>query len=189
MGLVLACLMILAQSAGADILSRVVPNKWTEQVLPENEPEPYYPEYTADDPLAQAQIQINAGQYRRALVTLIKVDAAKSAFLRGQALADLGRYDAALGVLTATDAPTLVLRADLLGRLERYPEAISLLQKVAADQPQSIPAHFYLGWYLEKSGDFAGRWRRIHGSPIRRRVLPISGVAIRIISRTPGTSC
>jgi len=146
----------------SDLLRRTIPGKWLEPLLPETDPEPNYPDYVRADPLARAQAQVKAGQYKRALVTLSKISPTKPhnqvALLKGRSLAALGRADEALAILSvadvADDEQVSTLRGDILGRLERYPEAIDALQKTIAAHPQSIAAHFYLGWYTEKSGDY-----------------------------------
>jgi len=147
-----------------DVLSRTIPGKWIEPLVPESDPEPYYPEYDRDDLLARAALQVNVGQYRRALATLGKVPPDKSpaqtALLKAKSLAALGRFDQALDVLArpdlAGDLPAQVLHADVLGQLERYPESLALLDQLAAKNPASVPVHFLLGWYRERSGDEDG---------------------------------
>lgn len=161
---ILVCLCAVlagAPARGDDLLPRTIPGKWLEEMVPERDPEPYYPDYVAHDPLAKAKIQLGVGQYRRALVTLAKTDAIKSppwqiALAKVQALTALGRYDEALGLLNQPQLEIQVARADLLGRLERYPQAIGLLEQLVIQHPDSIAAHFYLGWYRERSGDYAG---------------------------------
>jgi cellulose synthase operon protein C len=143
--------------AHADSLSsRTVPDKWIEPFLPEDEPEPFYPDYAQNDPVARAEIQINAGQYRRGLATLSKVDPKKTVILRAKSLMALGRFDEAMAILSGHDSEAAILRADVLGKMERYADAIALLQKIVAANPQSIAAHYELGWYLQQSGDYDG---------------------------------
>jgi tetratricopeptide (TPR) repeat protein len=162
--LLLIALLLLSPSLARsdDLLSRTIPGKWIEPLVPESDPEPAYPEYYAKDLLAKASMQINAGQYRRALSTLGQVPPTKSpndvSVLKVKAMIALGRFDAALELLSkpelATFLPAEILHADLLGQLERYPESLDLLKKLADANPTSVPVHFYLGWYLEKSGDY-----------------------------------
>jgi cellulose synthase operon protein C len=153
-------LLIAAPASADDMLSRTIPGKWIEPLVPESDPEPYYPEYIRDDPLAKAAVQVNEGQYRRALATLNRMDPAKRTppedILKARALAALGRMDQAEALLKGPDLESQVLLADLLGQEEKYPQAIALLEQLTAANPESIAAHFYLGWYLEKSGDYDG---------------------------------
>jgi tetratricopeptide (TPR) repeat protein len=158
---VLAAMALTAVWArGDDMLSRTIPGKWIEPLVPESDPEPYYPEYIQDDPLARATEQVNAGQYRRALATLYRMDPGKSTpgalVVKARALAALGRVDQAEALLTGSDVESEVLLADLLGGEEKYPRALALLEQAAAANPESAAAHFYLGWYREKSGDYDG---------------------------------
>lgn len=152
----------IAPARADDLLTRTIPGKWIEPLIPESDPEPFYPEYDADNALAKAKIQVSAGQYRRALATLAKGGGIESkpdtALVKAHALAALGRYDEALSLLSrpefAGDVKLQTLRADLLGRLERYPQALAMLTQLIGAHPDSIAGHFYLGWYSEKSGDY-----------------------------------
>jgi tetratricopeptide (TPR) repeat protein len=158
-----AAVCTVAPARADDILTRTIPGKWVEPMIPENDPEPYYPEYDADNPLAKAKIQVNAGQYRRALATLAKADVApkskpEAALIKAEALAALGREPEALDLLAqpefASELKLQILRADLLGQLEQYPAALAMLNQLVAAHPTSIAAHYYLGLYSEKSGDY-----------------------------------
>jgi cellulose synthase operon protein C len=141
----LAVITLLAATAAAENLP-----------TPETDPEPYYPEYVRNDSLAKARIQVNAGQYRRALGTLAKVGSSiQTALVKADALAALGKYDAALDLLNHwDDLDTQILRAKLLGDMERYPQAIALLQQLVNANPSSIAVHFYLGWFRERAGNY-----------------------------------
>jgi tetratricopeptide (TPR) repeat protein len=154
--LVVLLIAVLSLSARADVLSRTIPGRWIDAIAPERDPEPYYPDYVRNDPPARAALQINVGQFRRALSTLSRLDPARTVLLRARAMIGLGRFEPALALLTQPDLETQLLRADLLGRMERYPEALSLLGTLIAAHPNSVAAHFYLGWYREQSGDFDG---------------------------------
>ena len=152
-----------AATRASGLADRTVPGKWLEPLVPESDAEPFYPEYVKD-PLGKARIQVNAGQYRRALATLARADASKTdpaaaAVVKAEALAALGKPEAADALLSkpdvADDADAVVERANVLGQMQHYPQAISLLNGVIARRPESIPAHFYLGWCQERSGDYA----------------------------------
>ena len=159
LGVALALISQVSVARADSLLSRSIPDKWVEPFLPEDEPEPFYPDYVKNDPLAKAEIQINAGQYRRALMTLSIVDPAKSRLPRARALIALGRFDEAMSILTGDDPQIQILRADLLGKMERYSDAIALLRKIVLANPQSVAAHYELGWYLQQSGDYDGAAR------------------------------
>jgi len=160
--LVLLALLLPAVSRGDDLLSRTVPGKWFEPMVPESDPEPFYPDYVRNDGLARAKAQVNAGQYRRALATIAKLDGAKSpldvALVKAAAQGALGHEEEAIATLSeasvAGELPAEIMRADLLGQLEKYSDALALLQQIVKDHPESIGGHFYLGWYHEKSGDY-----------------------------------
>jgi tetratricopeptide (TPR) repeat protein len=161
LSIIVVALSFAAVARGDEVLNRTIPGKWIEPLVPESDPEPFYPDYVRDNPLAMAKAQMNAGQYRRCLATLAGIHGdtvPDIAIVRAKALAGLGRLDKAIEVLSrpelVSDLPSQVMLADLLGQMERYPEALKLLNDLLAQHPQSIAAHYYLGWYLERSGDY-----------------------------------
>ena len=155
-------LVVLPAAWGEGLLSRTIPGKWIEPLVPESDPEPFYPDYVKNDLFAKAKAQLNVGQYRRALATLAGIEAGKSpievGLIRAKALAATGKFDAALAIVNAppmnADLSAQILRADLLGQTEQYPAALAALDQLVAQHPDSLAAHFYLGWYHEKNGEY-----------------------------------
>jgi tetratricopeptide (TPR) repeat protein len=144
-----------------DLLTRTIPGKWIEPLLPESDPEPDYPDYVLQNPLAKAAMQMNAGQYRRALATIATVDSSKIQavdtipLVRAEALLDLGRYDEAIAALTpAPTWRTKILHARILGEMQQFTPALALLNQAVKVNPQSIAAHYYLGRFQELNGDY-----------------------------------
>src|SRR5277367_6340592 len=64
---------VCGRAMGDDLSGRTIPGKWFEPMVPETDQEPQYPDYYAKDLLAQAKMQVDAGQYRRALVTASRI--------------------------------------------------------------------------------------------------------------------
>jgi tetratricopeptide (TPR) repeat protein len=148
-------LLVPAARAG-QIDDQTIPGKWLNPLLPENTPEPTYPDYDANNNLEKARIQLEAGQYRRALVTLQSAGNRKpidAALIAGEARRELGRYDQALADLTAPDPAVQTLRARVLAAQGNFQPAIDSLQKIIQSNPNLIPPHYYLGAYLESIGD------------------------------------
>jgi cellulose synthase operon protein C len=148
-----------AGSRAGEIEEQTIPGKWLAPLLPENAPAPEYPDYDKQNSLEQARIQLNSGQYRRALVTLQSAGNQKPidvALIAGEARLELGRYDEALAGLTANDPAEQTLRARVLAAEGNFPDAITTLQKTIAGNPDAVAPHYYLGEYLEKTGDYSG---------------------------------
>ncbi|HTW93543.1 MAG TPA: tetratricopeptide repeat protein [Tepidisphaeraceae bacterium] len=148
--------------ADDDLTSRTIPGKWFEPMVPETDPPPQYPDYYAHDLLAQAQMQLDAGQYRRALVTASQIDPKKYspvdiAIIKATALNSVGREGEALTVLNAPgispNPRAQILRAEILCKIEEFPQAIDLLKLVIAHDPTSVQAHYDLGWCYEQASD------------------------------------
>ncbi|MGA3065972.1 MAG: tetratricopeptide repeat protein [Tepidisphaeraceae bacterium] len=162
MALILAGIGVMLSGAaarGGDIDERTIPGKWLNPLLPENAPEPAYPDYDAQNFLEKARLQLEAGQYRRALVTLQLAgnrEPIDAALIAGEARLELGRYDEALFGLTAPDAGVQTLRARVLAAQGNYQQAIDTLQKIIDANPELIPPHYYIGAYREAIGDIAG---------------------------------
>jgi tetratricopeptide (TPR) repeat protein len=160
LGVFLVCAVLAAASGparGGDIDDETIPGKWLTPLLPESAPPPDVPDYDKNDPLEQARLQLNAGQYRRALVTLQSVGNKKpvdSALVAGEARLELGRYDEALSGLTLADPAVQTLRARVLAAEGNFPDAIASLQKTIEGNPDAVAPHYYLGAYWEKMGNF-----------------------------------
>jgi cellulose synthase operon protein C len=143
---------------GGDISEQTIPGKWIEPLLPENVTEPDYPDYDRNNPLEKARDQLDAGQYRRALATLTTVTSRKPLeieLIAGEAQVSLGRYDEALANLTGNDSGVQILRARALAGQGLYEQAVAVVQKIIDQHPDLIPPHYYLGEFLEKTGNLA----------------------------------
>jgi len=161
--LVLLTLGGAATARGDDLEDQTIPGKWIKPMVPENAPEPQYPDYDKDNPLDRARDQVWAGQYRRALVTLESVESAKPidvALIRGEAQLVLGRYDQALATLSdpavADDPAVQTLRARVQTAQGDYTGASATLAKVIQKYPQRWEPHYLLGQCLEQLGDIGG---------------------------------
>jgi tetratricopeptide (TPR) repeat protein len=132
-------------------------------LVPEDAPEPEYPDYDKNSPLEKARDQLWAGQYRRALVTLESGPPAKPldiALIRGEAQLTLGRYDQALATLgeagVETDPAVQTLRARVQEAQGNYTGAIATLARVIDKYPQRFAPHYELGQCRENLGDIPG---------------------------------
>jgi tetratricopeptide (TPR) repeat protein len=141
----------------------VIPGKWLKPLVPENLPEPQYPDYDKDNTLEKAHDQYWAGQYRRALVTLESARKTKRvdvAMLRANCDLELGRYGQALAALNdpaVSSLPTAqTLRARIFATEGGFTTAIGILGTIIKTNPDLIPPRYYLGEYREKLGDIAG---------------------------------
>jgi predicted Zn-dependent protease len=146
-----------AGARGGGVEEQTVPEKWLTPLLPENVKEPQYPDYDQNDNLEKARLQLDAGQYRRALVTLQSAGDRKpidAALIGGEARLELGRYDEALAGLTLKDPGVQTLRAQVLVAKGDLPDAIATLKQVISANPDLIGPHYYLGECFEKIGDF-----------------------------------
>ena len=139
---------------------QTIPGKWLKQLLPEKGEAAPIPDYDKNSPLGKAHDQFWAGQYRRALVTLESVKHGKPldiALIRASCQLELGRFNDAMATLAnpaiADDPAAQILRARVLAAQGGYTAAIALLQQQIKLHPQLIPAHYYLGDYMEKLGD------------------------------------
>lgn len=156
-----------AGARGGEIEDQTIPGKWLAPLLPEDAPEPEYPDYDKNNLLEKARLQVEAGQYRRALVALELAGNGKpidTALIGGQARLELGRYDEALAGLTLPDPGVQTLRARVLAAEADYEGAIGVLRKVISTDSDLIAPHYYLGDCLEKAGDFDGTRGRMRGS-------------------------
>jgi tetratricopeptide (TPR) repeat protein len=146
-----------------DLEDLTVPGKWIKPLVPEDAPEPQYPQYDKNNPVERARDQLWAGQYRRALVTLESARSGKPidmALIRGEAELELGRYDAALATLggsaVADDPAVQTLRARVQSAQGNYSGAIATLGKVIEKHPELWAPHYELGQCREQLGDIAG---------------------------------
>ena len=158
----LLAVMTLAPAARAlDLVNDSVPMKWIEPLLPENLPELKYPAYFND--LDKAQAQEFSGRYKLALITSSKLkdlkpdQLADAALVKAAALQALGRWDEAIAALSgekvADDLAVQVRRAEVLSQMNRNGDAAALLKQVLQKHPDSIPAHYWLGYVCEQAGD------------------------------------
>jgi tetratricopeptide (TPR) repeat protein len=142
---------------------QTIPLKWLQPLVPENAPEPNYPDYDKNNTLEKARAQVAAGEYRRALVTLGSVKGPKPidiALLKGEACLWLGRPERALGILgdpaVADDPSIITLRARVLASRGDWAGAIDAAQQAIAKDARLIAPRYYLGFYKEQQGDIAG---------------------------------
>src|SRR5207253_3670540 len=92
----------VSSAYGYDFIKDSVPNRWIAPLVPEDLPDLKYPSYFNDVDKARAQVQ--AGRFRRALVTLSKAknaDPIEAAIVRATAQSTIGRTDQALATLAA----------------------------------------------------------------------------------------
>jgi tetratricopeptide (TPR) repeat protein len=157
----LALLPARAIAGGFD--DRTIPDRWIKPLLPEQVPEPDYPDYDKGNFLEMARSQIWAGQYRRGLVTLTMVRRGKPvdvALLRGAARFAIGRLDEAITTLTDPEVADVPAVQTLLARVKaaqgKYDEAAAILGTVISKNPDLIPPRYYLGVYREAQGDISG---------------------------------
>jgi tetratricopeptide (TPR) repeat protein len=146
-------------SQAGQFADQTIPGSWLAPLLPEQVEPPQIPDFDQGDLVAQARIQLNAGQYRRALATLAgapRKDSVEIDLIAGKARLELGRFDEALATLTDPDPAVQTLRANVLAAMGRYDDAIATLRQVIAAHPDLIPPRFYLGENLEKAGDVPG---------------------------------
>ena len=150
----------LAGSATAELSRHTIPGKWLDEYLPEKLPDLKPPSYFTD--LDKARQQAFMGRYKQALITikLTKLTGPKAAWIKGYALANLGRTNEALEFLgdkTVADDPAVgLLTAQIHARVAGYDKAIALLKQLVAKQPDALAPRFHLGLYLEQSGDIIG---------------------------------
>src|SRR5450432_133844 len=154
---ILAILLLLAcggVARGEDLLDRSIPRKWITPVLPEDLPDLEYPSWAND--LDKARLESFAGRYKKSLYTLLKTkdaDAVEVALIRGTSLDALGRHDEALAALLLDDPRVKIHRADILSEIGRNDEAIAQLKDVLQKHPDSILAHYQIGFVYERIGD------------------------------------
>jgi predicted Zn-dependent protease len=150
-----------AAGFGFDLVDDSVPMKWINPLLPEDLPALKYPAYFSD--FDKAQAQEFSGRYKQSLFTLrrlkdLKPDQqADAALIKGQALSAMGQWDEAIAALSdaaVKDAPAVQIeRAQVLSRLGRNSEALSLLRQHLQKYADSIAGHYWLGYVLEQAGD------------------------------------
>jgi cellulose synthase operon protein C len=149
-------ILLASKTKAGQFADATIPGKWLTPLLPEKADPPPIPDYDQADLVAQARIQLNSGQYRRALQTLNdapKAQATQIALIAGKARLELGRYDEALAALTDPDPAVQTLRANVLTAQGKYADAIALLRQIIQAHPDLIPPRFFLGDNLEKIGD------------------------------------
>ncbi|MCY2951235.1 MAG: tetratricopeptide repeat protein [Planctomycetota bacterium] len=151
-------LWFLPPALAQDLLRDTIPNIWLDQYIPEKLPELKYPAYYTD--LDKAKAQVFAGRYKTALFTLQSVtkgDVGEIASVKASALAAVGRREEALSILSTPNLPPRpsleVKKAQILADLGRLDEAATLLKSLLQTEPDSLPAHFYLGQISEQKGD------------------------------------
>jgi Flp pilus assembly protein TadD len=155
------CVSILAAllagtATAAELGTGSLPRKWLEPYLPEQLPELKFPSYATD--LDKARGQALAGRYKLALLTIknAKLAGPQAAWVKGYALAATGRRDEALAVLAdpavAADPAVGLLTAQIRAAGAEFGQAIDILQKLVAQQPEAIGPRFHLGLYLEQTG-------------------------------------
>ncbi len=137
------------------------PDRWVDFFASEDLPKLEYPVYYT--PLERAGAQCRAGRYRLALATLAgtdgKADAVGVALVKADALAALGRSGSAEAILAnpevVNDARVGQRQAQLLLNSGDNAGALSLLRKLVADRPQSMPARVMLAEAALAVGDQA----------------------------------
>lgn len=162
-GLLLAALLFPSASFALDLVDDSVPMKWINPLLPEDLPDLKFPEYFND--FDKAQAQEFAGRYKLSLISLGRIknlkpdQVADAAVIKGRALAAMGKWEEAIAALSAEgvqDLPAVQIeRAKVLSKLGRNEEALGSLREDLQKNPDSIPAHYWLGYVLEQSGDVA----------------------------------
>lgn len=143
-----------------DFVKESIPQRWIEQILPEDLPPLEYPAYFND--LDKAAAQVFHGRYRTALFTLNRIEqhSRETATIRIEALIALGRHEDALKTAdepaVAGDERVAVLKAIVLEEMGRDEAAVELLRKIIEQHPNSIAGHYQLGAMLEQIGDLEG---------------------------------
>jgi tetratricopeptide (TPR) repeat protein len=153
--------LLTPAARGFDLVRDSVPMKWIEPLLPEDLPELKYPAYFND--LDKAQAQAFAGRYKLSLITLGGIKDLKpgqrsdAALIKGTCLAALGRWEEALAVLSDPMVSgvenVLIARARVLSKMGKDDQAIELLKDHLKNHANSIAAHYWLGFVLERIGD------------------------------------
>ena len=145
-------------AAEFDFKKETVPQRWIEELVPEDLPALKYPEYFTE--LDQAKAQAAGGRYRLALVTLSQIrdaDPVEAALVKASALSAVGRSKQALDALAdekvANEPRARVMRAQILARQGKTDEAMALLKKLVGEKPDSIAARYELGRLYEQVGD------------------------------------
>src|SRR6185503_4600851 len=164
LGWAMAFLLGLAFDArGDDFIQQSIPGRWIHPLLPEDLPDLEYPAYFKD--LDKAKLEAFTGRYKKALLSLRKAkdaDPVAAAMVKATSLSALGKIDDALKALSAAkvvDQPEAqILRARIVANQGKLGEAIELLNKVAsghkdAADKHAVAAHFYLGQFLEQTGE------------------------------------
>jgi tetratricopeptide (TPR) repeat protein len=146
-----------------DFIQQSIPGRWINPLLPEDLPDLEYPTYFKD--LDKAKLEAFTGRYKKSLLSLRKAkdgDPLTVALIKATSLSALGKPDDALKALSdpkVIDKPDAhVLRARIVANQGKLTEAIDLLKKVATQHKQAadkhaVAAHFYLGQFLEQTGE------------------------------------
>ncbi|HYO07374.1 MAG TPA: tetratricopeptide repeat protein [Tepidisphaeraceae bacterium] len=141
-----------------DFARESVPQRWVDELVPEDLPRLKYPEYFND--LDKARLQVQSGRYRLALVTLAgtkDADPVEAGLLKASALSALGRTQQAMEVLTqpklADEPRAQVLLGGIHASQGKTDEALPLLKKHVAAHPDSLAGRYQLGRLHEQVGD------------------------------------
>src|SRR5687768_10216163 len=163
----LALALAMSPLARADeFVEQSIPGRWITPLLPEDLPALEYPAYYKE--LDKARLEAFTGRYKKSLLTLRKAkdaDPLAAALIRGNSLWAIGKADDALKALSdpkVVDAPEAqVLRARIIANQGKLAGAVALLKKIAAQHKEAankhaVAAHYFLGQFLELTGDMDG---------------------------------
>lgn len=136
---------------------RSIPQEWVDRITPETTPSIELPGYA--DELDQAQAEVEAGKYKAALNTLIKVkrpDPQRIDMIRARALAGIGQTDQAIRALgnRSNDVEKLILAGRILLNDFRPSEALREAEAALTIDPESLQARLLKGQTLETLGRF-----------------------------------
>ena len=147
-----------SSAVGYDFIRESAPQRWVDQLVPEDLPDLKYPSYFND--IDKARAQMFQGRYKLSLVTLRKAkeaDPVEAALIKGAAQSALGRTDAAMTTLSdakVKDQPRAQLvRVEILAGDGKTDEALGELRAHLKAHPDSLTGHFQLGKVSEQIGD------------------------------------
>lgn len=150
---------IVARPApGQELVRESFPERWIEEYAPEKLPELKFPAYYSE--LDKAREEVFRGRYKAAVIRLPKItdgDPAEVAWVKGKALAAVGRRDEALAVLSepklADNLKVQLLRAQVIAETGRLDDAIARMRELVEKHPDSVHARVALAEAAERAGN------------------------------------